>query len=833
MEMANPLNPNLIDKYVNQLFIPPVFKPTIVKDPVTGEDMNYNYTITMTQFMQQILPPPSPMTSVWGYGGTVEDPNTGEFPNFHSSPGPTFKAVRGIQSLVQWVNNITGPNMFAVDPTLHWANPNNMPTPTPPFLSFPPGYPLAQSPVPLVTHLHGGEHRSDSDGGPDSWFTAGEAITGPGFFTSLYTYPNQEEPTTLWYHDHALGVTRLNVYAGLAGFYLLEDPNNKISPLLPSGPYDIPIAIQDRSFYDDGSLMFTNVGNAPDVHPYWRPEFIGNTIMVNGRVWPNLNVERRQYRFRVLNGSNARTYNLKLSNGQSFIQIGSDGGFLPFPVTLTDLLLSPGERADILIDFSMLIPGTKVIFTNDANAPYPNGTPPDMNTDGQIMRFTVLDTPIVSPTQLPAELNKIPVLTPNVPPKILTLNDVRDANGRLTEILLDGQMWDAPTSELPIVGSTVEWDIINLTMDAHPIHVHLIQFQVANRQDFDNVTYNQDWLKLNGNPPLNHPTIPLPVEPYLNGNPIIPPPLNERGWKDTVLALPGQVTRLLLRFAPQDVDPQIVRPGVNLFPFDPSFGPGYVWHCHYLDHEDNEMMRPLQVISCPPPEVPCNTLISNPVSRLSFGLDVPNGPNNPIPDLVCHDICVEEVRLIGVPLTPITACITFPPILPYRLGSMTLPTLAANTHPDLYVICTDEKLTNNCTHITVRVSLLIIVQTTTPGLSIPIVTTITADFPFNSFVPFPDCTASPLNQAQFIDEIKNIDGSCTIVQLNATVNPTGTFINIAGKVIEKLWKQENLWLVGLRPYDLSPNDIANGFVSFTVSQELQPINSCTGFSCPF
>lgn len=595
--MTQPLDPKSIPKYENQLFIPPVFKPVIVKDPVTDEDVSHNYTISMTQFMQQILPPTFPETTVWGYEGTVEEPSTGEIFCFHSSPGATFKAVRGIPSKVQWINNITEPNPFAVDPTIHWANPNNIPMPMPPFSAFPPGYPLAQNPVPLVTHLHGGEVQSDSDGGPDTWFTAGEEKTGPQFLKSRYTYPNEQEPTTLWYHDHALGTTRFNVYAGLAGFYLIEDPNNKISPLLPSCQYDIPIVIQDRSFNEDGSLLFPSNGVSPDVHPYWRPMFEGNTIMVNGRVWPNLNVERRQYRFRVLNGSNNRTYNLKLSNNQEFIQIGSDGGFLPFPVTLTELLIAPGERADILIDFSTLCPGTTVVFTNNANAPYPNGDPPDPDTVGQIMQFTVIDTSIVPTIELPAVLNKIPVLTPDVPKKILTLNIVGDATTP-TELLLDGQTWDAPVSELPIVGSTVEWEIVNLTNGAHPIHVHLIQFQVENRQNFDNTTYSQEWIKLNGQPPLQHPTIPLPVEPFLIGNPI-DPALNERGWKDTVIALPKKVTRLKLRFAPQDANPKKVKPGVNLFPFDPTSGPGYVWHCHLIDHEDNEMMRPLKVTSCP------------------------------------------------------------------------------------------------------------------------------------------------------------------------------------------------------------------------------------------
>lgn len=604
--MTKPLDPKCIPKYINQLFIPPVFKPIVVKDPITGEEISHNYTISMVQFMQQILPPMFPETTVWGYEGNVKDAYAGQISCFCSAPGATFEAVRGVPINVQWINNITGTNLFAVDPTLHWANPNNMPKPAPPFLPFPPGYPLAQSPVPLVTHLHGAEVRSDSDGHPDAWFTAGEEKKGPEFLKSRYTYPNTQEPTTLWYHDHALGTTRLGVYAGLAGFYLIRDPNNKISPLLPSGLYEIPVVIQDRSFNEDGSLFFPSNGVNPQEHPYWRPAFIGNTIMVNGKVWPNLNVARRQYRFRILNGSNTRTYNLKLSNNQSFIQIGSDGGFLPFPVTLTELLLAPAERADILIDFSILEPETKIILTNDAPAPFPNGRIPDPDTVGQIMQFTILDTPEVPPNKLPAKLNKIPVLTPDVPKKILTLNIVRSAPTRPLELLLDGQTWGAKISELPIVGSTVEWEIVNLTNGAHPIHVHLIQFQVKNRQNFDGAKYNEEWIKLNGEPPLKHPTIPLAVEPFLEGNPI-DPPLNERGWKDTVIMMPGQVTRLKLRWAPQDGNPKEVKPGVNLFPFDPTFGPGYVWHCHIVDHEDNEMMRPLKVTSCP-------ILVANPQS---------------------------------------------------------------------------------------------------------------------------------------------------------------------------------------------------------------------------
>ncbi len=555
----------------------------------------HNYRVTASEFNQQILPVGFPETTVWGYGGKARDPQTGILiDNFRSTPGPTFKAVRHIPINVQWVNNLTGSYPLAVDPTIHWANPNNMPMPMPPFPPFPPGFPLAQQPVPIVTHLHGGETEPPSDGHPEAWFTAGEVITGPAFVKSRYHYVNDQESTTLWYHDHALGLTRLNVLMGLAGAYIISDRHNpldgKHSPL-PRGRFDIPLIIQDRSFNDDGSLAYPSNGVNPNIHPYWEPEFFGDTVMVNGKVWPNLNVEPRQYRFRILNGSNARFYNLMFSNGMPFIQIGTDGGYLPKPVQLVSLLISPGERAEILVDFSGLPPGTNLIMTNNANAPFPGGDPPDPRTTGQIMQFAVLDRPVILPRPLPKVLNVLVPLKRFNKKRTLTLFEVEGPNGPL-EVLLNGQMWDAPVSELPLVGATEDWLLVNLTMDAHPIHLHLVQFRLVSRQDFLVDQYTADWLALNGQPPLDHPTIVLPVKPYLLDGPINPP-AHENGWKDTIQAYPGQVTRIRVRFAPQDVVNS--KPGVNPYPFNPAAEPGYVWHCHILEHEDNEMMRPYKV----------------------------------------------------------------------------------------------------------------------------------------------------------------------------------------------------------------------------------------------
>lgn len=592
--MSMPLDPTTIPKYINSLVTPPVYEPTVITN--NGKVIFHDYTVDLSEFNQQILPPGFPETTVWGYGGIVKDPQNGNPVYFRNAPGATFEAIREIPISVKWVNNLTGPHSLPVDPTLHWADPNGMDMPMPPFPSFPPGFPLAQQPVPIVPHLHGGETPSDSDGHPEAWFTANEGITGAAFVKSRYHYYNTQEPTTLWYHDHALGITRLNVIMGLAGFYLLRDPNNpldKPNSVLPQGKYEIPIVIQDRSFNQDGSFAFPMVGINPDIHPYWVPEFFGDTIMVNGKVWPNLDVEPRQYRFRFLNGSNARFYNLKFDNQMPFVQIGSDGGYLPQPVELTSLLIAPGERADILVDFSSLSPGSKLVLTNDANAPFPTGDAPDPQTIGQILQFTLINQPAVIPPQLPSVLNSIPTLTPNEPKRTLVLVEVQGTNGPL-EVLLNGQKWSASVSELPIVGSTEDWELVNLTMDAHPIHLHLVQYQIISRQELRAMDYLNDWVTLNGNPPLSQATQVLPVDNYLLGQPIDPPP-NEQGWKDTIQAYPGQVTTIRVRFSPQEVSSDQAKPNVNLYPFNPAQGPGYVWHCHILDHEDNEMMRPYNV----------------------------------------------------------------------------------------------------------------------------------------------------------------------------------------------------------------------------------------------
>lgn len=595
-------------------------------------------TVTMNEFQQQVLPasvysglsaPFNAGTFVWGY-----QTNAGRisFPSHY--PAFTIVAKRGTPTSVKYVNKLVNPvlqSYLTVDQTLHWANPlgllDNDPARFNPFTG----------PVPAVVHLHGAEVPSAFDGNPDTWFTPGSPgtrIVGPAFVTDSYSYPNTQEATTLWFHDHALGATRLDVYAGLAGFYLLRDdrdtglPNNPIG--LPAGPFEVELVIQDRQFDIDGQLLFPDGDPSglngpppnPDVHPFWSPEFFGDTIVVNGKSWPFLNVEPRRYRLRLLNGSNARFYELRLDpSGPPMWQIGTDGGLLDSPVMLSSLLMAPAERADVIVDFAAFA-GRTLTLTNSAKAPFPSGAKADPQTVGQVMQFRV-NLPLSNKdTTFDPAKGTSPRSTPIVrlgPPdkrRQLVLVEIEGPGGPL-EVLLNNTKWDGSMSpnaggvtETPQVGSTEVWEIINTTADAHPIHIHLIQFQPLSRQTFNASNYRKlydasfpggAFITAFG-PPLAYGTPNADgaiggnpaVTPFLQG-PAMPPNPNENGWKDTMVMRPGQVTRVIARWAPQDTAVGAVSPGTNLFTFDPSAGPGYVWHCHILDHEDNEMMRPYTV----------------------------------------------------------------------------------------------------------------------------------------------------------------------------------------------------------------------------------------------
>jgi spore coat protein A, manganese oxidase len=618
----SPIDPTTIPQYVNQLPILPTYSPTVIRDR-SGNVIRNEYTITDSQTQVQMLPPGYPATTVLAMGGTVSN---GTF--FQGSPGAIFENKRGTPTVVHWRTNIQQPAFLPMDPTIHWADPQAIEKPTPPFNFFPPGYPNAQFPVAHVTHTHGLMVLPQMDGTAEEWFTNVQ-FRGPSFVTRDYTMPNDQPSTQLFYHDHVMGVTRLGVYAGEVGAaYMIRDPNSPLdgrgSPL-PSGPFEIPLVVFSRAFFDDGSLHFPpdpnslNAGaDAPPNIAYWSYNEGADTVLVNGKVWPNLNVQRRQYRFRVLAAANTQLWDFQFSNAATgavvpFTIIGSDGGYLPAPQVVTHVQLGITERADILVDFSQFAPGTQILLNNlfvgEEDSP----------TLGQVMQFTVQNTKAIPPPTLdPSLFPPRAVLTANAPTRFKVLrifDDLRDPTGACPDPALvncnqrsiDGLEFTTPATEFPLVGSTEEWDIIHTDdpdfgdqdKNMHQIHIHLLEFQILNRQPFDADGYKAAWHVLNGHMPVSRPIV-LDPTPYFTGPPQPPAPY-ETGWKDTAQAFPAMVTRLMVRWAPQESTN--ATPGVNQFSVDPtSFpdnvtGPGYVWHCHIVGHEDHDMMRPFAVVN--------------------------------------------------------------------------------------------------------------------------------------------------------------------------------------------------------------------------------------------
>jgi spore coat protein A len=395
--------------------------------------------------------------------------------------------------------------------------------------------------VRTTIHLHGGHVSASNDGYPEDWFT-------PGHYRRAL-YPNRQRGATLWYHDHSMGITRLNAMMGLAGLYLLHDPEEKRLGL-PGGRYDIPLVLQDRILDSSGQIVYP-VG--PDTEAPWVPEFLGTHMLVNGRVSPYLDVEPRLYRFRILNASNARILQLSLTPEQRFFQIGTDGGLLPEPVALSEMWLAPAERGEILIDFRGR-EGRRLMLVNHAPAPYPSGGGP---VPGLVMQFRV-SRPLgrdIEGGRVPDTLVRVPRLqeTQAVNTRRLRLIEIMPAKGQPHRLLLDGRRFMDPITEDPVKGSIEIWELVNTTVDTHPIHLHAVHFQLLDRHTFD----ARRWQRTS--------------EVVLTGKPMQAEP-QERGWKDTIICPPAQVTRIITPF--------LGEPG------------RFVWHCHMLEHEDNEMMRP-------------------------------------------------------------------------------------------------------------------------------------------------------------------------------------------------------------------------------------------------
>ena len=596
-------------------------------------------------------------------------------------PAQTIEAQQGFPLTVQYRNDLYGMtyanfNILADQTLMMNGYPVNGNILTDPYTG----------PIPMSVHLHGGEIPSNSDGGPTAWFTPGYAIQGPGFAaqaSSLCTYPNQQEGATLWYHPHDQGLTRIDVYCGLAGYYFLRGKNedglklpgwsgdDKVLEVTPAGKTttfntlffgaptsylpEIELAIQDRMFNVKGELYWPVQPTNPDSHPFWTPEFFGDVMTVNGKSWPYLSVAPRKYMFRMLDGCNARFLSLWLmnlangTNGPKITVISTEGGLLDVPVDILPgqkLFLAPAERPMVIIDFTGLA-GQTFTMMNDAPAPYPTGTPVIAGLTDRIMQFVVNGSMVTAASNLAVGTDKS-VVPANLRPSVamtkltdfkgattvtplvkrqLILNEITGAGGPLmvsvnnshfdAGAIGDKTIFGGPT-EYGTEGTTEMWQIINTTVDAHPMHPHLVQWQLVSRQTFNTATYMAAYATAwagkgvpnfpagatyPGGAGSPNPYNTLNADQAVGGNPaistfltgaVIPARPEEMGWKDSFKALPGQVSTYIVRYAPTEL-PITATPAQLVFPFDPSIGPGYVWHCHIIDHEDMDMMRPYMI----------------------------------------------------------------------------------------------------------------------------------------------------------------------------------------------------------------------------------------------
>ena len=626
------LNPTTITKYADPLVVPPPMPKISVITGKNGEAIDY-YEIAVRQFEQQILPSVNfGKTTVWSYGSVGQGPEHAGTLNY---PAYTIEGQVNRPIRVKWINDLKGPDgkflphLFAIDQTLHWANPGGGE-----MMRDHRGEQTAvpyTGPVPIVTHVHGAHTHEESDGNSEAWYLPAATNIDPNFAkvgshyaefkqkaearqgqtwdpgSCVFEYPNDQRAGTNWYHDHAIGMTRNNVYAGPAGFYILRGGSEDLQDgSLPAGIYEVPIAVQDRSFSGtaDGakikpSLFYpttreffdgapgTYIPNS-DISPIWNPEFFGNVMVVNGKSWPKFQVERRRYRVRFLNGCNSRFVILRMlsevpgvgyvypvEGALPFWQIGAEGGFLDQPAKVDKLLMSPAERADVIIDFSK-VPATvnSIYLINEGpDVPFSGGiigvdfVRSDLSTTGQVMRFDLVaatspDTStdpasLTQPLNLPArqklgDTNKIRrvALLEMESSTLLNAGPREAVLGVVGKNLLGfptftEKSWGEPITETPLAGDTEIWEIFNTTSDAHPIHLHQVMFEVVNREDRSSGIISDS-------------------------------ELTEKGYKDTVIAYPDQITRIKARF---DI------PGL------------YAWHCHIVEHEDNEMMRPFRVLN--------------------------------------------------------------------------------------------------------------------------------------------------------------------------------------------------------------------------------------------
>ncbi|MGH9484374.1 MAG: multicopper oxidase family protein [Terriglobales bacterium] len=491
------LDPRRLTRFQHPLPLPPRAQP------LPGES---TFRVQMREALCQ-LHPELPPTRCWTYAGSV--------------PGPTLEARSGQAISVIWENALPARHFLPVDHSL-------------------PGAAASLPPVRAVVHVHGARVPPGSDGYPEDWSVPGQS--------QQFYYPNCQEAAPLFYHDHAMGLSRLNVYAGLFGLYLIRDGREEELGL-PREEFELPLMLCDRWLDRNGQLDYPTSG-LPG-HP-WVPEVFGNAILVNGSLWPEASVEPRSYRLRLVNAANSRFFRCSLPPLPLQV-IGSDQGLLAAPVRLRELSLAPGERADVIVDFSAAA-GSALELRNDGLG---------------ILRFRVRPRVQAMPPAWtpPPRLRSLPRGRASDAQRVrrLTLREYDTLSGLPQQMLLDDRHWRDPVSEKPVLGAVEVWEFVNLSEDIHPIHLHMVRFQVLERQPFD---ADQYWagggMRYTG-----------AAEP---------PAPEEMGWKDTVRCYAGAVTRILVRFT--------------------DFTGRYVWHCHILEHQANAMMRPYEILPAPAVERP-------------------------------------------------------------------------------------------------------------------------------------------------------------------------------------------------------------------------------------
>ena len=511
----NVLDVSTLTKYVDPL--PRLLNNTI--SPTGTMNGDPLYEVGISQFQQQLHSQLAP-TTVWGYDGVY--------------PGPAFDVQRDQTIHVQWRNELVDAteqplsHFLPYDTSVHGAGPQ---------------FPQAR----VVTHLHGGVTAAASDGFSEHWVSPDEnaapnGLGGPAGNALLTTYTNNQRAAGMWYHDHAMGITRLNVYAGLAGPYLVRDAQEAALGL-PSGDYEAPLIFQDRSFYENGELFYPD-GGSPS-NPSQVPFFLADANVVNGMVWPFLEVEPRKYRFRMLNGANSRSYDLSLepdpgaavTGPVTLSQIGTDGGFLTTRVDRLNIDMAPADRADVVVDFSQFNVGDTLRLMNSGLGAAPG-------TTDEVMQFQVVDPNGADTSNLPTSLSSITRYNEADAVRTRTLELIRTVDGQGRPLLLlDGSKWSEPITETVVQGELEIWEIVNATPQSHPIHLHLEAFQVLDRTG----TFGD-----------------IPLEDY------------EQGWEDTFSVGAGETVRFMVKFD--------------------QYTGTFVWHCHILEHEDYEMMRPFRIV---------------------------------------------------------------------------------------------------------------------------------------------------------------------------------------------------------------------------------------------